>query len=116
MKYIASVRDGETKLLEIIEREYDRKQDFYNDLRECGYRVRFITTEEKFDEDCEKYNQMWEENKRVKKARYATDKEEADKYGISVAHYRRAWKAYMKAIKEDKTGYLVFEDYIKIYK
>ena len=74
MKYIASVRDSETKELMIIEREYDRKQDFYTDLRCNGYRVRFITTEEKFDEDCEKYNQMWERNKAIKKMIYESDK------------------------------------------
>lgn len=69
-KFIASVTlDGE---LQIIEREYDRKQDFYSDLRANGYRVRFISTEEKFDEDAVKYNEACEMNKRIKNARYAS--------------------------------------------
>lgn len=87
-EYIASVRDAETKEIKIIKREYNRKSDFYNDLRNNGYRVRFITTEEKFDEDCEKYNQMWETNKEIKKAIYAHDKECAASYNMTVKEYR----------------------------
>lgn len=67
MKYIASVRDKETKELMIIEREYDTKKHFYDDLRGNNFAVRFITTEEKFDEDCVKYHEMWEKIKESKK-------------------------------------------------
>lgn len=90
MKYIASVRDKETKKLMLIEREYDRKSDFYNDLRNSGYSVRFITTEENFDEDCEKWHERNEQSKRVHKAIYASDKQHATKMNMSVAEYR-AW-------------------------
>ena len=62
-KYIASVRDKETKQLMLIEREYNRKADFERDLRANGYAVRFITTEDKFDEACEKW---YEYNERCK--------------------------------------------------
>ena len=87
-KYIASVTlDGE---LQTIEREYDRKQDFYSDLRANGYRVRFISTEEKFDEDCEKYNEACERNKAVKNAIYASDKKQAEAMNMTVAQFR-AW-------------------------
>lgn len=89
-KYIASVRDKETKKLMIIESEYDRKSDFYVDLRNNGYSVRFITTEEKFDEDCEKWHERNETSKRFHKAVYASYKEFAEKMNMSVAEYR-AW-------------------------
>ena len=89
-KYIASVRDKETKKLQVIEREYNRKSDFYNDLRCNGYSVRFISTEEKFDEDCEKWHAKNELSKYVHKAMYASDKMFAEKMNMTVAEYR-AW-------------------------
>ena len=89
-KYIASVRDAETRHITIIEREYDRKIDFYMDLRNNGYRVRFISTEEKFDEDCTKYHERMETNKMIKNALYADYKAHAERMGMTVAEYR-AW-------------------------
>lgn len=68
-KYIASVRDKETKLLSIIESEYDRKSDFYSDLHGNGYSVRFISTEEKFDEDCQKWHERNERRKLISRRR-----------------------------------------------
>lgn len=120
-KYIASVtmKDEETgkKVLTIIEREYDRKSDFYNDLRNNGYSVRFITTEEKFDEDCEKWHVKNEQSKLRHAIKHRIDKKYADKYGISVAHYRRAYKAWSDAIMDEAhVCYLSLEDFIEIYK
>ena len=89
-KYIASVRDKETKKLQLIESGYDRKSDFYNDLRGNGYSVRFITTEEKFDEDCEKWHAKNELCKNIHKAIYASDKMHAEKMNMTIAEYR-AW-------------------------
>lgn len=87
-KYIASVTlDGEVK---IIKSEYNRKQDFYNDLRGNGYRVRFISTEENFDADCEKYHERCEKNNYINKMLYASYKKSADKMGMSVKEYK-AW-------------------------
>lgn len=54
-KYIACVRNKETKELMTIEREYNRKADFESDLRGNGYSIRFITTEDKFDEAAQKW-------------------------------------------------------------
>lgn len=88
-KYIASVRDKETRELKIIEMEYPTAKAFREDLYGNGYRVRFITTEEKFDEDCEKYHRQWEINKKIKNAQYACDKEHAERLGMTVAQYRR---------------------------
>lgn len=86
--YIASVTlDGELK---IMRAGYNRKQDFYNDLRANGYRVRFISTPENFDADCEKYNERCENNKRIKKVRYASDKESANRMHMTVKEFR-AW-------------------------
>ena len=85
-KYIASVTlNGK---LQIIKREYDRKQDFYSDLRANGYRVRFISTEEKFDEDAIKYNERCEMNKSIKNAIYASDKKQAEAMNMTVAQFR----------------------------
>lgn len=85
-EYMASVTfDGE---LEIIKREYDSKKHFYNDLRGNGYRVRFISTEEKFDEDCEKYHNACEINKSAKRAKYAHDKKFAQRMNMTVKEYR----------------------------
>lgn len=86
--YVASVTlDGK---VEIIRSEYDRKQDFYNDLRGNGYRVRFISTEENFDADCEKYHERCEKNKRIKKLVYASHKESAKRMHMTVKEFR-AW-------------------------
>lgn len=88
-KYIASVRDKETRELKIIEMEYPTAKAFREDLYGNGYRVRFITTEEKFDEDCEKYHRRWEINKKIKNEIYASLKKYADKRGMTVAEYKR---------------------------
>lgn len=90
MLYIASVRDKETKKLQLIKREYDRKSDFYNDLRCNGYSVRFIATEETFDAECEKWHERNEASKRYHNAIYASDKKHAEKMGMTVSEYR-AW-------------------------
>lgn len=89
MKYVASVRDKMTKKLMIIEQDYNRKSDFYKDLRDNDYSVRFITTPEKFDEDCEKWHERNELNKRVRKNIYAMDKAHAEKLNMSVTEYRK---------------------------
>ena len=89
-KYIASVRDGETKKLMIIEREYESKKAFEADLRGNGYRIRFISTPEKFDEDCRKYHEIWETNKRVKNTIYAEYKKSAERMNMTVKEYK-AW-------------------------
>lgn len=91
--YIASVRDKQTKKVMIIEREYNRKADFESDLRGNGYAVRFISTPEKFYEDCEKYYALWEMNKKIKKAIYASDKQQAEKLNMSVVEYRKWLKS-----------------------
>lgn len=87
-KYIASVTyEGKLK---IIEREYPTKKAFAEDLRGNGYRVRFISTEEKFHEDCEKYEEQCNINKFVKKEMYKSDKKSAERMNMTVKEYR-AW-------------------------
>lgn len=87
-KYVAAVTfEGKRK---IITSEYNRKSDFYTDLRNNGYRVRFISTPEKFDEDCEKYNEACERNKYVKKLIYASRREQAKRMNMTVKEYE-AW-------------------------
>lgn len=90
MLYIASVRDKETRKLQIIKREYNKKSDFYNDLRGNGYSVRFIATEETFDEECEKWHERNERSKSYHKAVYESDKMHATNMHMTVSEYR-AW-------------------------
>lgn len=87
-KFIASVTyEGQ---LELIEREYKTKKAFYNDLRGNGYSVRFIATEETFDDECEKWHERNERSKRIQKAIYACNKEFAEKMNMTVSQYK-AW-------------------------
>lgn len=111
-KYIASVRNKDTKELMLIEREYDKKKDFEIDLRMNGFSIRFITTPDKFDEACEKWYQACEQSKIRHQAVNSYYKEQAEKYGISTAHYKRA---YTKWINDTDT-FLSLEDFIEIYK
>ncbi len=74
MMYIAMVTDKETKKLEKIEAEYPTKKAFDHDLKRNGYAVRFITTEENFDEDCTKYHEKLEKARIRAKAKRETDK------------------------------------------
>ena len=67
MMYIAYVKNKETKKNEIIKSEYKYKKYFARDLRANGYSVMFISTEEKFDTDSEKYHTRLEK-KRVSKS------------------------------------------------
>lgn len=89
MMYVASVRDKETKRISIIRSdEYKTKKDFAKEIRCNGYTVRFISTEENFDADCEKYNEACEMNKAVKNELYRTDKKIAESLNMTVAEYR----------------------------
>ena len=93
MMYIACVRDKATKKIEVIEKDYDNKKDFEIDLRCNGYRIRFITTPEKFDEACEKYHNACERSKAYHKAEYAVYKDYGKKNGMTFQQY----KAWLKA-------------------
>lgn len=87
--YIASVRDKETKKIQIIEDEYPSATAFRSDLYGNGYSVRFITTPDKFDEACEKWHDACERSNAVHKRIYASDKKHAENLGMTVAEYRR---------------------------
>jgi predicted ATP-dependent protease len=90
MKYIASVRDKETKERKILTYDYPTKKAFRSGLEGNGYTVYFITTEENFDEDCEKYHERYERQKRVQKLLRDSDKKAAERMDMTVAEYR-AW-------------------------
>ena len=90
MKYIASVRDKETKEHLILTYEYPTKKAFRSDLLGNGYTIYFITTEENFDEDCEKYHARYERQKRIQQMQRDSDKKHAERMGMSIAAYR-AW-------------------------
>ena len=66
--YWAAVRNKETNQLEVIKRDdYSSKKDFAHDLRANGYAVRFISTPDKFDEDCENYYLECEKRQNIRK-------------------------------------------------
>ena len=48
-------------------RDYPTKKEFITVLRQNGYAVRFISTEERFDDDCAKYYERIENAKTVRK-------------------------------------------------
>ena len=76
MVYIAAVKDTYTGKVEIIERDsYTSKKAFATDLRGNGYKVRFITTEENFDDDCIKYHEKIERKMMINKCRRQTKRE-----------------------------------------
>lgn len=64
-EYIASCTLNGT--ITIVKMEYNTKKEFANELRANGYRVRFISTEEKFDEDAEKYNERCEDHNKARR-------------------------------------------------
>jgi hypothetical protein len=66
MTYVASVTfEGK---IQIIERDdYKTKKAFAHDLRANGYRVRLISTPEKFNEDAEKYNKRREDHNKARR-------------------------------------------------
>lgn len=87
-KYIASVRDKETRRIIIIKGEYKNKTDFAIDLRNNGYGIRIIAEEGKFDEACEKAYESYERQKRIKNLIYESDKKLAGKMNMTVKEYR----------------------------
>jgi hypothetical protein len=65
--FMASVTDIVTKELHVIKSdEYSSKAKFAEDLR-GGFKVRFIATEETFDEACEQYYKKLEDAKLLRK-------------------------------------------------
>lgn len=91
MKYIASVRDRETGKIQVIERDcYKTKKDFRADLASNGYSIRFIATEETFDDECEKLYQNQRKRQVINKLHWESEKKTAARYGFkSVAEFRR---------------------------
>ena len=66
-QYIASVKDKETGKIKIIRAEYKTKKHFAEDIKSNGYALRFIATEDTFDEVCEKYHMVIERQKQIRK-------------------------------------------------
>lgn len=91
MLYIASVRDKETKEVKVIEREYETKKAFREDLLCNGYSVRFIATEETFDEECEKYHNRVQLQISISKAVSKGRTEAAHRCNMTVKEYERKY-------------------------
>ena len=105
-KYVAFVRNIETKKFEIIESEYANKTDFYKDLKANGYKVRVITTPEKFDEECEKWERNAAFEKSVRKLNRESDERIAAKMNMTYKEYRK-WQKELNLILKvyDNTNY-----------
>ena len=93
--YVALVKDKSTGKFEILTYDYHSKKDFAIDIRANGYAVRFISTPEKFDEDCEKWNRNNEAVKRRKRIIIRSIRECDEKCAAAVGktlnEYRK-WK------------------------
>ena len=76
---VASVRNTETNEFEVVRGEYANRNEFYAALRERGYRVRYVSTEENFERDGEKYKKACDKVKADRKAARAAKKMEAKK-------------------------------------
>lgn len=72
---VASVRNTETNEFEVVRGEYVNRNEFYAALREQGYRVRYVSTEENFERDGEKYKKACDKVKADRKAARAAKKE-----------------------------------------
>lgn len=79
--------------VEVLTMEYPTKKAFAADIRANGYKIQFISTPEKFDEDCEKYHEAVEKTKRIHKAQYDTYKNSAMRNEITF----KEWRAWLKA-------------------
>lgn len=89
MNYIASVKDPDTNTVVLISKDcFKTKKEFAICLRENGYRVRFITTEEKFDEDCNKYHLRVDRTNRMNKFKRQAERETAERLGMTVRQFR----------------------------
>lgn len=76
---VASVRNIEINEFEVVHGEYANRNEFYAALREQGYRVRYVSTEENFERDGEKYKKACDKVKADRKAARAAKKMEAKK-------------------------------------
>lgn len=72
---VASVRNTENNEFEVVRGEYANRNEFYAALRERGYRVRYVSTEENFERDGEKYKKACDKVKADRKAARAAKKE-----------------------------------------
>lgn len=70
----AYVKCKESKEFTIIESKYEYKKDFKNDLENNGYIVYVISTPDSFDNDCKKYEEKREQQKRKQKTYYEIKK------------------------------------------
>ena len=114
--YIASVKyEGKVQILRDL--EYNNIRECKSELRANGYQIRVVTTEDKFDEACEKYLAKKEDKSIRNKVKWELDKERAKEYGTSVKTFRAARKALLE---KDKDGNYVniassLEDWIEFY-
>ena len=94
-EFWASVTVKGSKEEKIIKEEWSNKKDFEKELRERGYKIRFITTEDKYEEAKAKWDNLVKtgnEEKRLQRIAYHA---EADKLGMTV-------KAYYQMMKDSK--------------
>lgn len=90
MLYVASVKEKESKRLSIIKSEYETKKEFREDLKNNGYSIRFIATEETFNKECEKYHEKLDRQNMINKLNNKSNNETAKILGMTVAEYK-AW-------------------------
>lgn len=86
--YAAWVVDRETKEVTSVIDSAESREEFYESIK-GKYRVRLITKPEKLEEECKQWEIRHARNKKLKNEKYARDKAEATKIGMTVAEYRK---------------------------
>lgn len=75
VEYVASVRNKETKEIEVVRGQYSNRTEFYVWLRANGYTVRYVSTEKNFEIDGKKYRKACDKVKADRKAARKAKKE-----------------------------------------
>lgn len=87
------------KKWEIIKSEYPTKKAFREDLNANGYAVRFIATEETWDEESEKWGERNERNKAIQKYIRMSDDQKKIEWEKHRAEQEK-WKEIAKECEE----------------
>ena len=87
MMYEAFVRNKETKETKVIKMDYPNKKSFAADLKANGYSIKFIATEDTYDEECAKYEARLEA-KRLGRAEHKKSLEKINQMAFAQVELR----------------------------
>lgn len=116
MTYTASVTyNGRVEVLENL--EYRNIRECKNELRNNGYKVRFVCKPEDFDEACSRYHKKVSDKAFINKAKNKFYKEEAAKYNTSIKTMKSAYKTYLEKDENGEYKYdaMDLKDWVEYY-